>query len=397
MSKKIDYTGKVFGKLTVIKEDLEKEKQRQSEGKPKGSYWLCECSCEKHTIISVERHNLTGKHPVRSCGCLKKEKAFEKRIDLTGCKFGRLTVTKEDLKREESEHNNIRYWFCKCECGNVVPYSINQSNLTTGHTTSCGCQAEDNRSTRENLLGQKFNKLTVLFPDYNRGNRTKPRWFCKCDCGNPLLVSVASDNLKNGSVKSCGCALIDAGKERREHNVYELSDDGNYYTVYDKNGEYFLIDKEDYEKVSEYYWTFSNKGYVFANFSIGHRKARKLFLHRFVMGLDFNDKKIVDHKRHPKTGNLIRDNRKNNLRVVEPYQNSMNSHANSRNTTGVKGVSYTPHGKKRWLANLTVKKKKVLNKLFSSFKEAVQARKEAEQKYQQEYAFDVYNKTDNSE
>ena len=55
MSKKIDYTGKVFGKLTVIKEDLEKEKQRQSEGKPKGSYWLCECSCEKHTIISVER------------------------------------------------------------------------------------------------------------------------------------------------------------------------------------------------------------------------------------------------------------------------------------------------------------------------------------------------------
>lgn len=115
------------------------------------------------------------------------------------------------------------------------------------------------------------------------------------------------------------------------------------------------------------------------------------------MGLDFNDKKIVDHKRHPKTGNLIRDNRKNNLRVVEPYQNSMNSHANSRNTTGVKGVSYTPHGKKRWLANLTVKKKKVLNKLFSSFEEAVQARKEAEQKYQQEYAFDVYNKTDNSE
>ena len=55
-------------------------------------------------------------------------------IDLTGQKFGRLTVIEEDGKR-----NNKGYimWKCKCDCGNTTIVSSN--HLRSGSTKSCGC------------------------------------------------------------------------------------------------------------------------------------------------------------------------------------------------------------------------------------------------------------------
>lgn len=51
-----------------------------------------------------------------------------------------------------------------------------------------------------NLLGQKFNKLTVL-ELYSTEKETI--WKCKCDCGNITFVSAS--HLKDGHTKSCGC------------------------------------------------------------------------------------------------------------------------------------------------------------------------------------------------
>ena len=53
-----------------------------------------------------------------------------------------------------------------------------------------------------NLVGQKFGKLTVL----DQGGRSKDRhvlWNCVCDCGN--MLKVASSDLVSGHSKSCGC------------------------------------------------------------------------------------------------------------------------------------------------------------------------------------------------
>lgn len=53
-------------------------------------------------------------------------------IDLTGQRFGRLTV----IERVASQSGHST-WLCECECGNQC---IVQSNhLRTGHTYSCGC------------------------------------------------------------------------------------------------------------------------------------------------------------------------------------------------------------------------------------------------------------------
>ena len=58
---------------------------------------------------------------------------MSKAIDLTGQRFGRLTVV--EFVGTDKRGNAL--WKCKCDCGNetVVRYS----NLKSGHTTSCGC------------------------------------------------------------------------------------------------------------------------------------------------------------------------------------------------------------------------------------------------------------------
>lgn len=55
-----------------------------------------------------------------------------KRLDLTGQRFERLTVL--SIAKTERGH---RRWNCICECGKKLV--VNRSNLTSGHTRSCGC------------------------------------------------------------------------------------------------------------------------------------------------------------------------------------------------------------------------------------------------------------------
>lgn len=67
-----DLTGMIFGRLKVIK-------QTEDYVDPHGIHrarWLCECSCDKHTMVEVKGALLTTKkNPTRSCGCLQREAA----------------------------------------------------------------------------------------------------------------------------------------------------------------------------------------------------------------------------------------------------------------------------------------------------------------------------------
>lgn len=59
------------------------------------------------------------------------------------------------------------------------------------------------------MIGQKFNRLTVIAPTKKRSGGCIV-WLCECECGN--MVEVNTNNLKSGGVKSCGC--IRGGKAR---------------------------------------------------------------------------------------------------------------------------------------------------------------------------------------
>lgn len=132
-----------------------------------------------------------------------------KAVDLSGRKFGRLTVCKRDKDRKRV------HWICECDCGKEV--SVRADSLVKGITKSCGClqvavQVED-------LTGQTFERLTVVKRTDNpahRANEHHAYWLCECTCGNTHIARSA--DLKGGKVKSCGCLSKDVntlhGKRR---------------------------------------------------------------------------------------------------------------------------------------------------------------------------------------
>lgn len=126
-------------------------------------------------------------------------------IDLTGMKFGRLTV----IERDTTPHKKgPARWICLCDCGTIK--SISSCALRSGATQSCGCLNREiitGKSNAHNLCGMRFGRLTVVERAKNRiapSGQARAMWLCRCDCGNTAVVS--SQSLKTGHTKSCGCA-----------------------------------------------------------------------------------------------------------------------------------------------------------------------------------------------
>lgn len=61
-------------------------------------------------------------------------------LDLTGQRFGRLTV----LRRAEHKRGEKVIWVCRCDCGAEIEARV--SHLRTGNTRSCGCFQRDRAS-----------------------------------------------------------------------------------------------------------------------------------------------------------------------------------------------------------------------------------------------------------
>jgi hypothetical protein len=70
-------------------------------------------------------------------------------IDLTGLKFGRLTVVK--LRPEKNNQGHL-VWLCQFECGTQqVP--VRGAQLRNGNTKSCGCLRVDKLVARSTVHG----------------------------------------------------------------------------------------------------------------------------------------------------------------------------------------------------------------------------------------------------
>ena len=65
-------------------------------------------------------------------------------IDLTGQRFGNLTVISKDESYIKPSGQKIAMWKCVCDCGNSV--SVRSEYLRNGNTTSCGCIEEQERN-----------------------------------------------------------------------------------------------------------------------------------------------------------------------------------------------------------------------------------------------------------
>ena len=119
-----DLTGRIYGKLAVLYRD----KNRNGR-----TCWVCRCACGNLHSAAASDLKVGS---VTSCGCAAyKDRPY---MDLTGQRFGRLTVVRRLEKRTRA---GSVIWKCVCECGNVIEAS--QYCLTSNKTTSCGCRVEE--------------------------------------------------------------------------------------------------------------------------------------------------------------------------------------------------------------------------------------------------------------
>ena len=122
--------------------------------------------------------------------------------DITGERFGKLVVT-GFAGYGQAGRQRVALWECRCDCGNTC--RVEGYLLKSGRRKSCGCI----RSTADKMIGKRFGKLTVIAEDLDN-HTTLQKVICRCDCGREK--SIATRDLKNGKVKSCGCDRIRPGK-----------------------------------------------------------------------------------------------------------------------------------------------------------------------------------------
>ena len=148
--------------------------------------------------------------------------------DLTGQKFGMLTVIKRGKDYISPKGNKRVQWLCKCDCGNKELILVASNNLTSKHTKSCGCLKEVSPRFND-ITGKKFNRWNVL----KRGKNSKTnnaRWWCWCDCQKDLpkedrkLHLLSTSQLNSKRTNSCGCYQRELFSILKTNNKYSLKD-----------------------------------------------------------------------------------------------------------------------------------------------------------------------------
>jgi hypothetical protein len=125
------------------------------------------------------------------------------------------------------------------------------------------------------------------------------------------------------------------------------------------------IDTDDLHKFVRYSFNITSSGYV----TFGTQNA----LHRCIIGAKKGE--FVDHINRNKL-----DNRKSNLRIVTRKQNNQNLSLSKRNTSGTRGVCFVKKANK-WRSKISINGKETHIGLYSTYEEAVDARKNAELEY----------------
>ena len=126
----------------------------------------------------------------------------------------------------------------------------------------------------------------------------------------------------------------------------EIINQNNVTKIKIASGEYLIIDKEDWSKVSNHTWYIDASGYGITN--IMGDNGNKLRIHRIITNAP--EDKVVDHINH----NTL-DNRKCNLRVCDTINNTWNSRSRINSSSKYKGVTLIANNK--WLVSLRTKDK----------------------------------------
>ena len=167
-------------------------------------------------------------------------------VDLTGQKFGRLTVIR--IATEEERNNRAEvYWLCKCDCGNEK--IISGHSIKRGLVVSCGCYHKE-ISQKRRKHGESKTKFYKLWHGMIES------------CENPT----------NGSYKNYGAKGIKVCEEWHDYENFKnwalnkgykegLSIDriDNYDNYYPENCRWVSFIEQQNNKRNNHYITYNNK------------------------------------------------------------------------------------------------------------------------------------------
>ena len=109
MAKKLDLSGKRYGRLDVLEEFGISRNNK--------TLWKCLCDCGNEIIV-IGSSLISGN--TKSCGCLHleqssingKNNALKQLDDISGNTYGKIVV-----KEFSHTKNGKTYWLCLCDCG----------------------------------------------------------------------------------------------------------------------------------------------------------------------------------------------------------------------------------------------------------------------------------------
>lgn len=140
-------------------------------------------------------------------------------IDLTGKRFGKLTVIEK--------HNQDKWggwnWLCRCDCGNETV--VSGGHLRGLKTKSCGCSRKESKNFSHKMTGSRiygiwkamksrcYYEKSEMFKHYGR------RGITVCDEWKNSFISFYDWSIKNG---------YDENAERGQCTIDRIDVNGNY-------------------------------------------------------------------------------------------------------------------------------------------------------------------------
>lgn len=176
------------------------------------------------------------------------------RQDLTGQRFGKLTVIKNT---QEKDKQGSFYWLCQCDCGKQKRTTRNR--LSHGTCTSCGCRTIEkiSKMAKERKRpplkpGDVYGNLTIIKEiTENKPIKRGTNWQCLCVCGNTTVRNRCYLKRKD-KPKSCGCV-----KNRHLITNRPPGDSGlvkvfhSYKKQAERRGLSFALSKEEFNKITQ--------------------------------------------------------------------------------------------------------------------------------------------------
>ena len=249
-----------------------------------------------------------------------------------GTVVGNLTVDSDSGLRK----NRYTVWKCKCICGKEI--LLDTRTIQRGTVLDCGCITKVKKNIHD-ISNQRFGRLIAVRPLEKRDQSGGVLWECKCDCGNVCYAS--GIQLRKGNIKSCGCL--------------------SHPTI--KN------------------WFGKRFGKLIVIKYVGKQKG----VHYWKCKCDCGKETIVSQTNlqngHTKScGCLQTESGIKNLKLIEGTSISKLEATNKRlyktNTSGFNGVYYAKKNRK-WIAQISFKRKTYYLGEFDNKQEAIECRKEA--------------------